>query len=1391
MKINKSLSHFLLLQKKGWYFTLTLLLLSIAYNSKAQTVTVGTSTLTDTHCPIHSYYGFNYSQTIYLASELTAGGATGPSFITSISYYYNTPSTPENTWDHWVIYMKNSSKSLFTGDTDWDNSLTQVYSGTINIPATGGQWITINLDSPFLWDGTNNLIIGVNEDVPGFTSSPGAEFRITEIGAPTDYRTLLYYEDQNNPNHLAPPAANYSVNAVANTMFDLTPASNCSGTPNSAFATSSNTLVCPNAAFNLGLTNTALGIGLTYQWQSSPNGTTWTNLGSPQTAFLYTVPSISATTYYQCITTCTASALSATSTPVVVNSNPTINCYCTPATISCANTSISNVMFETLSDSPVCDGATGYTYNTTNTVTINANQSYTLSTTFGTQANAYFGVWIDYNQDGTFDSNEFTDLGNGMSGTLTGSINIPFTAIGGNTRMRIKTEADWTNTPILNPCSSYGYDGQTLDYPIFINAVTSCTGTPSISNATSTVSSICENTPFTLDLTNNDIASNMSYQWQSSTDNIVWTNLGSPQTTVPYTISTQSTTSYYRCLTTCITSSNTSTSTTWVVTQNALTTCYCIPGEMDCAGDAMINYVAFAAMTNTSSCAAYGYSDFTGSVSSATVSAGQSYTLTTVLGYMYGQHTHAWIDYNQDGEFQSTEHTDLLSNSGNDTIAYTINIPVTATPGVTRMRVRNISGNSLGAADACNTPTNAPKSASTFLPPSIAAGETEDYLVTILPPDCGSVNFPPTIPISGTSNICLGGTSTIDVSASIPVASGITYQWHEDTGSGFGGPIPNNAIINAMPSVNTSYYCDIVCNSTIIRISDTILVNVNIVSMTPTTTSVSCNGLCNGSISVNANSTGLGGFTYSISPGSFTTNTVTNLCANTYTIDVTNSIGCLTTQTVAITEPAPIVATPSYTDISCYGLTDGIATVNVTGGISPLNFSWLPTGGTALTANNLAAGNYTFNISDGNGCTLNQTVTITEPPVFSASIMGSASSICEQLEDTIKSTIVGGTMPYSYNWMELPSNSVSTNSDYTYTTSIGTFSYGLNVIDANNCVANSNTISITVNPSSNFSGTVTTIGAAPVAGRVVLYKYLPFYTKFDSVAGQNISGAGDFLFNSFTSGIYIIKAIPTATNMQIAYGAAPGDTAVAWKDAQQIIHGCAVNDIQNIFVKPLTVLTNTTGISGKLSGGIYGGPSYGQRMGDFGGKPTIPGTPIGGIIVKGGKNPGGQMFVQTVTDMNGDYSLVGLPPNTGNESYFILVDIPGLDTNHTYHRVIDINNNDFQGLDFLVDSAKINPLPSSAVSVNDISAIENQIKVFPNPATNLVSIKYHLKTNSLVTIELFDMLGKSVKMLLPETQQNVEAHQNTWQINDVSSGLYFIKMTINGTESTIKLSVTN
>lgn len=1277
------------------------------------------------------------------------------------------------------------------------------YSLQANISNSGnggnmaaGAWIDYNQNgifdsSEFIYLGFGGTQIYSNTLSVPITAPSG--FVRMRIKIDANYANASTTLDPCNNNNFS------SYGQILDYKVNITAAPACSGTPNAGNAISTETAVCLNVPYILNITNNSVASSINYQWQSSTDNVIWTNLGTVQNTIPYSISSQSVTTYYRCVSTCTISALSNTSTPITINQNLPTVCYCTPENNYCTNAQITNVLFETINDIPVC-GTSGYTDNTSTiaTVSLTANQTYSITNTINTQVGiGYIVCWIDYNQNGIFESSERTDLGNTISSfTISSNINIPFTAIGGNTRMRIKLSSSFSTITNIDPCITNGFDGQILDYQIYITPATPCTGSPNAGDAISTVSATCENRPFTLDLTNNDIVSNISYQWQSSTDNVSWTNIVNSQTNVPFTITSQSITSYYRCLTTCTTSALTSTSTVWTMTQNAATTCYCIPDPMNCTGSDLINYVAFATMTNTSTCdGAIGYSDFTGSVPSATTTAGQTYTLTTVLGYMYGEHTHAWIDYDKNGVFDSSEYTDLGSNNGNDTISYTITIPLTASLGTTRMRVRNISGNSLGASDACFTPTFAPRPIFNSVMSSGASGESEDYLITILPPDCSIINFPSAVSVSGNLDICIGNSTTLDLTNPLPIATGITYQWKAFNGSAYvnEGSASSSSSLTASPTSNTPYYCEILCNGNPVRNTDTVLVKVQTITTSPTTSSVTCNGLCNGSATLNASSFGAT-LSYSWTSNVSTSDLASNLCAGLYTVSITNPTGCVITETITITEPAVLAATLSQTNISCYGLTDGAATATVTGGIPPLNFSWLPAGGAALTANNLSTGNYTFNVADGNGCTLSQTIAITGPGIFSASINTNNTSICEQLEDTISSTIVGGTAPYSYNWIELPSTTVSTNPNYTYTTSIGTHSYNLSVTDNNGCVANSNTVTILVNPSSNFSGNVTTFGGTPVAGRVVLYKYLPFYTKFDSVAGQNIGGAGDFLFTSFTSGTYIIKAIPTATNMQIAYGAAVGDTAIAWKDANQINHGCAVNDVQDIFVKPLTVLPTTT-ITGSFSGTIYGTPEYFQRTGDFGQKPTVPGTPIGGIIVKGGKNPGGQMFVQTITSTTpgseGTYTLTGIPISSTANDYFILVDIPGLDTNGTYYRTISTSGYDFQGLDFLVDTAKINPIPFNLVSVNNFSAIENEIKVFPNPASNNVSIQYNLKANALVKIELFDMVGKSVKLLLPETQQIIDTHKKSWQINDVSAGLYFIKMNINGLESTIKLSVTH
>ena len=163
------------------------------------------------------------------------------------------------------------------------------------------------------------------------------------------------------------------------------------------------------------------------------------------------------------------------------------------------------------------------------------------------------------------------------------------------------------------------------------------------------------------------------------------------------------------------------------------------------------------------------------------------------------------------------------------------------------------------------------------------------------------------------------------------------------------------------------------------------------------------------------------------------------------------------------------------------------------------------------------------------------------------------------------------------------------------------------------------------------------------------------------------------------------------------------------------------------------------------------------------------------------------MFTQTTTDpLTGAYTLSGIPDGT---NYFILVDIPGLDTNLTYHRDLSAGNNQITGLDFTVDSIFVNPIPNM-VGIKELSIQDNQIMIYPNPTYNQLNINYHLNENSKVSIELFDIAGKLVKTLLPLTSQTADKHKNNFLLTNIDLGIYFIKLKINNKETVVKLFIT-
>ena len=188
----------------------------------------------------------------------------------------------------------------------------------------------------------------------------------------------------------------------------------------------------------------------------------------------------------------------------------------------------------------------------------------------------------------------------------------------------------------------------------------------------------------------------------------------------------------------------------------------------------------------------------------------------------------------------------------------------------------------------------------------------------------------------------------------------------------------------------------------------------------PNSTDVSCNGGADGTATATAGG-GTPGYTYNWSSGGTNANE-TNLTAGTYTVTVTDVNGCTATAQIVIGEPTPLATTTTITsnyngeDVSCFGSNDGIAVTTPTGGTSPYNFFW-SNGSNIDTANGLSAQTYYVTITDDNGCTLVDSVTLTEPTPVTVSVTAQTNVECfGDSTGQLTATGAGGTGNLAYNW---------------------------------------------------------------------------------------------------------------------------------------------------------------------------------------------------------------------------------------------------------------------------------------------------------------------------------------------------------------------------------------
>lgn len=184
---------------------------------------------------------------------------------------------------------------------------------------------------------------------------------------------------------------------------------------------------------------------------------------------------------------------------------------------------------------------------------------------------------------------------------------------------------------------------------------------------------------------------------------------------------------------------------------------------------------------------------------------------------------------------------------------------------------------------------------------------------------------------------------------------------------------------------------------------------------------VSCFGESNGAISVAVSG---GTQPYSFTFGNATPSalsTKSGLAAGTYPVVVTDASNQVVNLSAVIGQNPALNVQLTYTDNSCNaanGPANGSAQLSVSGGLSPYSVQW-SNGGTGLSQSALAAGSYTYQLTDAAGCTNYGQVSISQPQALSVSVTTSEIIRCSnECTGELVSVVSGGTGNYSFLWSD-------------------------------------------------------------------------------------------------------------------------------------------------------------------------------------------------------------------------------------------------------------------------------------------------------------------------------------------------------------------------------------
>jgi len=465
-------------------------------------------------------------------------------------------------------------------------------------------------------------------------------------------------------------------------------------------------------------------------------------------------------------------------------------------------------------------------------------------------------------------------------------------------------------------------------------------------------------------------------------------------------------------------------------------------------------------------------------------------------------------------------------------------------------------------------------------------GCSKDTTVTIAQP---ANALSTTIQSSATS--CPGGNNGWAVAQVNGGTSPYSYSWNTT-------PVQNSDTAFNLPA--GTWVVSIIDSLGCVMTDSVTVTQPNAISLQLTSSPVNCFGASDGSAIAIANGgTGTFTFQWNTNPVSIG-DTLSNVPVGMYVVTASDSNGCIIQDSIAISGPGAPVTTSfsSISNVSCFGGSDGSATIGASGGTGPYSYSWNTTpmqvGATVI---GLSAGSYICTITDSLGCTSLDSIIITEPTALSLTLSQTNVTCFGASTGSAQVTATGGTSPYSYSWNTTPVQTTAT------ATNLSSGLYTVTITDSNNCQSQSSVL--ITQPLSGVS--IVSSVTSPLCNSDT--------TGIASVIASGGTGTFTYLWNTNP-----VQANDTAFNLDAR------DYIVYVTDANNCVDSFVVTVTQpdeiviNFTVTSPLCFGNSTGFATANPTGGTGTFTYLWSTGDT--TQTISNLPAGNYIV-------------TVTDSNG------------------------------------------------------------------------------------------------------------------------------------------------------------